>query len=169
MHHKVILVFIILLVLIVGGLIFFNAYPQIIDSTESEEVTVGDKQETTTGDTQETVVRTSEGVEKTEFVSHTVVYTTEGFSPEVIEIQKGDAVKFVNESGDDMWVASAIHPIHSLYPQKSSNDCSESSFDACGVIPEGESWSFTFNESGEWRYHNHVRANERGTITVQTP
>jgi len=96
-----------------------------------------------------------------------VTYTDNGFSPETVTILKGESVRFKNESSSRMWVASDIHPTHSLYPIKSDNDCLGSSFDQCKTSVNGESWVFTFNTAGEWRLHNHVRASKRGTIIVK--
>ncbi len=96
-----------------------------------------------------------------------VTYTDNGFSPETVTILKGESVRFKNESSSRMWVASDIHPTHTLYPIKSDNDCLGSSFDQCKTSVNGESWVFTFNAAGEWRLHNHVRASKRGTIIVK--
>lgn len=97
----------------------------------------------------------------------TVTYTDDGFSPEIMQIFQGDTVRFVNQSSGRMWVGSDIHPTHSLYPEKTGADCLGSSFDQCSVSVNGESWEFTFDRVGEWRYHNHVRASKRGTIIVR--
>ncbi len=96
-----------------------------------------------------------------------VTYTDDGFSPETVTITQGDTVRFVNESGGRMWVGSDIHPTHSLYSEKTTNDCLGSAFDQCGVNNNGESWEFTFTQAGEWGYHNHVRASKRGTVVVE--
>ena len=97
----------------------------------------------------------------------TVTYTDSSFGPATTEIKRGDTVTFVNQSNRGMWVASAIHPTHTLYPEKSSNDCFGSSFDACTQISPGNSWSFTFNSVGSWNYHNHARPNHTGVVVVE--
>jgi hypothetical protein len=66
-----------------------------------------------------------------------------------------------------MWVASAQHPTHTVYPEKTDADCLGSAFDACEGVSPGNSWSFTFNEVGEWGYHNHLRANHWGRVIVE--
>ena len=96
----------------------------------------------------------------------TVTYSDSGFSPSTVTIKRGQTVEFKNESSRDFWPASAVHPTHTVYPEKSSSDCFGSSFDACGKIATGSSWSFTFNSVGEWRYHDHVSANRTGTVVV---
>lgn len=96
-----------------------------------------------------------------------VTYTENGFSPSKVTIKKGQAVRFVNgATGQDTWPASAVHPTHSVYPEKSANDCLGSSFDACKAVKPGESWTFTFNSVGEWRYHDHLHASKFGSVVV---
>lgn len=114
----------------------------------------------------------SSGVKQAEEVENSqdtpiVRYTATGFSPREITIEKGEIVTFINESTSGMWVASAVHPTHTVYPEKTGNDCLGSAFDACEALSSGESWSFTFNKEGTWVYHNHTRANHTGTITVE--
>lgn len=96
-----------------------------------------------------------------------VTYTNDGFSPQEIAVKKGQVVRFVNESSSSMWVASVIHPTHSLYPAKSGDDCLGSAFDQCAVNQNGEVWEFTFTEVGSHGYHNHVRSSKRGKIIVE--
>src|SRR5690242_16140607 len=45
-------------------------------------------------------------------MSATVTMTASGFSPATVTIGKGGTVTFVNQSGEDMWVASNPHPVH---------------------------------------------------------
>ena len=97
----------------------------------------------------------------------TVTYTDAGFSPSSVTIKQGQTVRFVNNSSSqEMWPASAVHPTHSVYPQKSGSDCLGSSFDACKSLKPSESWSFTFDSVGEWRYHDHLHASKTGTVVV---
>lgn len=97
----------------------------------------------------------------------TITYTDDGFSPATLAMKKGETVRFKNESSGMMWVASAIHPTHSLYPEKTSTDCLGSSFDQCRAGGNGEVWEFTFNETGTWKYHNHIRASKTGEVVVE--
>ncbi|MCH7597931.1 hypothetical protein IID27_02720 [Patescibacteria group bacterium] len=108
-----------------------------------------------------------ESEEVTEEGTQTIVmYTDKGFSPETIEIENGQTVRWVNDSSQNLWVASAVHPTHTLYPQKADSDCLGSSFDACTGIAPGSSFEFTFNESGSWTYHNHLSIDKIGTVNV---
>lgn len=100
-----------------------------------------------------------------------VIHLSEqGFDPQQVEINIGDEVTFENVGSTDIWPASNIHPTHRSYPGTDIKDCSSdqksSGFDACKGIKPGEIYSFTFNEAGEWRYHDHLHSNLVGTITV---
>lgn len=96
-----------------------------------------------------------------------VTYTENGFEPKTVNINKGDTVRFMDQSTNGMWVASNNHPTHSLYPEKSASDCAGSSFDTCRVLKAGEFWEFTFNKVGTWRYHNHMNPSDEGTVVVK--
>lgn len=103
----------------------------------------------------------------TQFMSQqvSVTYTDSGFSPSTLTIKKGDTVMFKNTASDTMWVASNPHPIHNGYP--TTGGCISSTFDSCGNISPGQSWSFEFHIVGAWRYHDHLNPSEGGTIIVQ--
>ena len=95
----------------------------------------------------------------------TVTYTNKCYSPSSVTINKGATVKFVNDSGRDMWPASDNHPSHDEYPVKDANK--ESTFDPKDSIAEGGSWSFVFNVTGTWYYHDHNHPSCHGTIIVK--
>ena len=114
-----------------------------------------------------------EGVDEMIVLSDTgerlITYTSAGFVPSSATVGKGDTVTFVNESGNDMWIASVVHPSHKVYGGTTlSNHCGDGpdndAFDQCGT--GGTTYSFTFDKVGEWKYHNHVRSADRGSITV---
>lgn len=86
-----------------------------------------------------------------------VKITDDGFEPSTLTINAGDTVKFENESSDDAWPASNVHPTHQLYP----------GFDAKKPLLPGASYSFTFTKTGSWGYHNHLEPDVQGTIVVK--
>ncbi len=86
----------------------------------------------------------------------TIVRTSAGYEPSEVTIKKGDIVRFTNESDDFHWPASDLHPTHGVYP----------AFDPLRPIAQGESWQFQFEQIGVWNFHDHIRANKTGTITV---
>ncbi len=94
-----------------------------------------------------------------------VTYTNSGYSPSTLTVKKGQTVIFKNESSQSMWTASGNHPSHTLYP--TTGGCLGSTFDACAGIQPGNSWSFKFDISGTWQYHNHLNPGDFGAITVE--
>ena len=94
-----------------------------------------------------------------------VTYIDSGYSPTTLKIKKGETVTFKNQSSNSMWTASAAHPTHKIYP--TVGGCIGSIFDACSGIQPGGSWSFKFDISGAWKYHNHLNPSDTGTITVE--
>lgn len=84
-----------------------------------------------------------------------VWYTSRGFSPKTLTVPVGTAVTFVS-AGVPFWPASNFHPLHVMYPE----------FDSRKIIPSGELYTFTFDRIGRWRFHNHLRAADIGTIIV---
>ena len=103
---------------------------------------------------------------------NTVLASVSGFFPAELTIQKGETITFRNEGSQKVWPASDIHPTHTVYPGSSIQRCFDESdlssvFDACRGLEEGEEYSFEFNETGTWRFHNHLRPSARGTIIVE--
>lgn len=103
--------------------------------------------------------------------THTVEMSSAGFSPNTLTVNAGDTVTFAAVGSGSYWPASAVHPTHTVYPGSSIDKCQTEErttiFDACESLTDGESFSFTFNEVGEWKYHNHVNIAQTGTIVVQ--
>ncbi len=99
--------------------------------------------------------------------SYTVELTASGFSPNPITIKAGDTITFMNKDSAAHWIASGQHPTHALYPEPGG--CIGSKFDACKALAQGESFTFTFNQKGEWPYHDHtnVKAPFFGKVIVQ--
>jgi hypothetical protein len=77
-------------------------------------------------------------------------FSANGVARNTFCVKKGTTVTF---TGDNLWVASDPHPVHTDLP----------GFDALGVK---STYSFTFNTVGEHGFHNHMRASDTGTILV---
>ncbi|MDO8648318.1 MAG: S-layer homology domain-containing protein [Candidatus Peregrinibacteria bacterium] len=86
-----------------------------------------------------------------------VTYTADGFTPSVLHIKKGDTVSFQNDTTSEMWVASNPHPTHTDF----------SAFDAEKAYGQAETYIYTFNQIGTFRYHNHLNSSHEGTIVVE--
>ena len=85
-----------------------------------------------------------------------VTLTGDGFSPTSITVKKGTKVTFTNKGSTSHWPASDPHPTHTDYPE----------FDPKHEIKTGESWTFTFDKVGTWRYHDHLNSGEKGVVIV---
>ncbi|PIT92588.1 MAG: hypothetical protein COU08_01165 [Candidatus Harrisonbacteria bacterium CG10_big_fil_rev_8_21_14_0_10_42_17] len=104
-------------------------------------------------------------------VKENIVTTTkDGFLPAEITIKQGESVTFVNGQENPSWPASDIHPTHTAYPnsgiQKCKTDEESMIFDTCHGLASGESYEFTFNEIGTWKFHDHLRPTFKGRVIV---
>ena len=89
--------------------------------------------------------------------SETVIHVTDdGFSPKEVSIKQEGTVIFENVGKNPHWPASNTHPTHQIYPD----------FDTKGPIKPSQTWSFTFNKSGEWGIHDHLYPQYKGKIVV---
>jgi len=87
----------------------------------------------------------------------TVRYTDTGFEPKNITVPVGTMVEFINQSDEEMWVASNVHPSHEIL----------STFDQFKGAGKGQSYMYTFDKKGVWPYHDHINAAWEGVITVK--
>lgn len=89
-----------------------------------------------------------------------IIYDENGFAPREITVAKGTTINFDNRTEIPMWVASDSHPEHADYPE----------FDVIRVDGEypapRNDYSFTFDKTGKWTYHNHTVPEHTATITV---
>lgn len=86
-----------------------------------------------------------------------VDYSDSGYAPAIIRVKAGTTVNFVNNSSNLMWTASHPHPTHTGLPE----------FDALKGLPKDQTYSFTFQKTGTWRYHNHLSPAHAGSIVVE--
>ncbi len=85
-----------------------------------------------------------------------VAVKNSAFFPAELKIKKGDTVVWTNFDSSPAWPASAFHPTHQVYP----------GFDALKRINTGESYSFTFDKAGSWKYHDHLNPTSAGVVEV---
>jgi len=85
-----------------------------------------------------------------------IIFGNNGYSPKYIKIHLGEKVTFKNESESVIWPASNLHPTHEIYPE----------FDSKKEILPGEIWTFIFDKSGRWSYHDHLKPNFIGIVEV---
>ena len=82
--------------------------------------------------------------------------TSSGFDPKTVTIKTGTRVIWVNKSGGDATVNSAVHPTHQLYPPLN-----------LGQFPDGSSVQLVFDKPGTYKYHNHLNPAQTGTVVVE--
>lgn len=102
--------------------------------------------------------------------NNTVTLTNSGFQPSTITIQQGETVTWINNGSTAMWVGSDRHPRHTEYSGSSvaqhcqGGDQNSAAFDQCSA---GEEFSFKFEKTGEWSYHNHRAPSQTGIVVVE--
>ncbi len=111
---------------------------------------------TTTSDTSSTNAATIASTTSANSSNLTVTFNGKSFSPTSLTIKKGQTVKFVNNGSEKMWVASNPFPSSADYP----------AFNEKSGADVGSSWSFTFDKTGVWFYHNHYHPAQGAKIVV---
>ena len=153
---------VVVIIVIIGGWFLLSSTPAKAPTTITQTPVT-----TTPTTSSTTTVTTTTTVSKT---GVTILYSDQGFSPSSITLPLGSTVMFVNQSTKNMWVASAMHPTHIVYSGTSLSehcpDTNNSTFDQCVAVTQGNTFSFTFNKEGIWKYHNHTSSGDRGTITI---
>lgn len=87
----------------------------------------------------------------------TVRYTNNGFEPSKLTVPVGTMVEFINQSDEEMWVASNMHPSHEIL----------ATFDQFKGAGKGQSYMYTFDKKGAWPYHDHINPALEGVIIVE--
>lgn len=163
MNNKIFITVIVIAIIVLGGYILLRK-PQ--SPAPSPDTQTGPSEETPP-----TQPATTQEEEAPSMNENVVIYTDSGFSPSTIRVKIGATVTFKNESSKAMWPASAIHPSHKVYSgtslQEHCPDINRTAFDACTGIQPGNSWSFTFQKKGNWKYHDHLNPGNTGTILVE--
>ena len=99
-----------------------------------------------------------------------IIYSGGRYTPNQVNISVGQTVTWINED-QIFWPATDLHPTHTIYPGTNIIKCNQPEeravmFDACEPMPSGSEYSFTFNELGEWPFHDHINPAAKGTVTV---
>lgn len=82
-----------------------------------------------------------------------VVLGDNGFSDQLLTVEKGTTVTWRIEGENAHWPASDFHPSHGEYPE--GGGCIGSKLDACKELKNGDSYTFTFDKIGVWNMHDH--------------
>lgn len=82
----------------------------------------------------------------------------DGFTPATINIKKGDVVTWTNDNDSPVHIASDPHPTNDILPGLDSEES----------LNKGDSYSYTFEKSGTFTYHDHLNPLKyTGTIVVE--
>ena len=160
-----VVVIVVILAVIIGIFTFmFSGNQQVSDDSQESQGESPTSLVPASGfeDVEEMVVDGDSGSESP--TTLTVEIKSSGFSPKILEINSGDTVTWINRDSSSHWPASAVHPTHTVYPEPGG--CIGSKFDACKGLSNRESYSFTFDEEGTWKYHDHLNPSSTGTIIV---
>ena len=118
---------------------------------------IGGQSEDISSNDKETAVATP-NIQPTGVV-HKMVLGADGYKPRDITVNLGDTIEFSTTEDKPYWPASNVHPTHRLYSEFDPKE---------PVLPE-DTWAFTFDRVGEWRYHDHIAPFYTGVITVVEP
>ncbi|MCJ7479138.1 MAG: cell wall-binding repeat-containing protein [Candidatus Nanohaloarchaeota archaeon QJJ-7] len=131
---------------------------------EDEEDDVEEEEPGESGEEEEEGAEEEE--EETE-EENVVTYSSEGFSPKTVTIEEGETVTWESQ-GPSMWVAVDQHPTHTQYDgtnvDQHCDDGESDTFDSC---QSRQTYSFEFEKTGTWDYHNHLSASHKGTVVVE--
>ncbi len=164
MKTSTIALVVIVLLVAAGGWYFFTQKAQMPVAPSGQTQTAGNAEDTD-------YMSDAGTASETALMSATVTLTDSGFLPATVTIAKGGTVTWVNQSGKPIWVASAMHPDHVVYDGTTrSGHCASSysgakPFDECTASTAD--YSFTFDKTGTWGYHDHVNASHFGKVVVQ--
>ena len=90
----------------------------------------------------------------------TVTYSDSGFSPQSTTVKSGESITWVNDSSSTVQVGSANHPTHTINQQLTGDEF------VIELAP-GESETVQLTKTGNWGYHDHLKASMTGSITVE--
>jgi plastocyanin len=135
-NNKPSMLFLVILVLAIGALVF-----GIVSLTKSKESQVS---------------QALKQPAKTLPKEQTVSLTKEGFSPQSVTVNVGDAVRWFNNSGGDATVNSDDYPTNKLYKELN-----------LGVFKSGATLVLILNKPGTYTYHDHFHPTRKGTIIVK--
>ena len=87
-----------------------------------------------------------------------VAITKDGFVPESILVKKGTQIIWQNQDENPHQVSSDPHPTHTNL----------AGFDSLKPLASGDSFSFIFEKSGTFTYHDHLNPLKlQGTVIVE--
>ncbi len=102
-----------------------------------------------------TDTHSSNAANETPVATNELNYTDSGFSPKSITAKVGTKVHITNKSSGPLQFSSDDHPTHTLHPEFN-----------LGSIAAGANEDLDLKTTGTWGYHNHLKSEDTGSITV---
>lgn len=132
----------------------------ILSPTESEEQNLGSSisqpnQETDLGESGTDLEPQPEADEPLAQKEYIVSITSEGFVPQIITVNLGDTITWINNDTELHWPASDPNPTHTGLL----------GLDPLSDLFPNENFSFTFTKVGVFTYHDHTQAIEGDELT----
>lgn len=152
MNKNIIILVVVAIVIGVGAALYLEAAD---DQDTTETTSLNDNGAVVAPE--DDAAASQEAVEEAVEANHIVTFTDDGYTPSTVTINVGESVAFINNSSQTNWTASDPHPTHTDLP----------SFDAQRGVAPGEAYIYTFDEAGEWGYHDHQNSSLTGTVIVQ--
>lgn len=87
---------------------------------------------------------------------NTITYTDNGFTPATLTVKAGTKITVKNASSQPLQFDSDPHPEHTDDPEIN-----------IGSIDPGQSQTITVTKTGSHGYHNHLNADDTGTLVVE--
>lgn len=101
----------------------------------------------------------------------TIQMSEAGFAPAKRTVPPHTTVVFENTGTEEHWPATDSHPTHNGYDGTSLDEhCGVGAvptFDSCGAVAAGETWSFRFEKAGTFTFHDHFWPHLQGQIVVE--
>jgi plastocyanin len=144
-----------ILIAIIGVLVVAGGIWAITSMTNKPTDT--DTSDQSTPSDSQTNQSTSNQTDQDASVAVVITYGDNGFEPATATVKSGSKIQVVNNSQDELELASDPHPTHTINPELNTED-----------IEPGSSKTITVTTTGEWGYHNHYNPSKRGTLTVES-
>ena len=145
---------------LLGTLIYFNKQAHTPDNTDIFSISGGEFAIDEPSSGNSNAIQNNASLEPKKI--YTIEMISSGFSPDNLQISRGDSVKFVNMDSSPSW------------PEAIGVDASQCGtseekyiFDSCKEISEGESYAFVFGGIGNWKYRDKLNPENTGTISVK--
>jgi len=155
MNNKNLIILIIAVLLVVFGFYYYQA-PVVDDIMVDENIAEDMMNNIPENNVKTTPISpTGETLPSMENGKYLIYYFNDGFSPNTLQIQKGQSVKFVNKTDSSMRVYASNQDF-SIYRE----------FNQSQSVGKDGTYEYTFNEAGIWPYYNYNEQAHMGNILV---